>query len=57
MFDAQHVAELAVTGAVNIVVAVKVLQARLNATDKRVDQVQDDLEHERSRIDSILLNK
>lgn len=55
MIDVQHVAELAVTGAINIVVAVKVLQARLDATDKRVDGLKEDLDHERARIDQLLL--
>lgn len=57
IIDPQHIAETVIIGAVNIIVAVKVLTARLEATDKRVDKVEVDLEHERSRIDSILLHK
>lgn len=55
VLDVQHIGEMVVVGALNVVVAVKVLQARLNATDARVTAVESDLRHESSRIDSILL--
>lgn len=55
MFDPQHVAEMVAGAAINIVVAVKVLNARFDALHERVNSVETEATRANTRIDAILI--
>ena len=55
MIDLQHVGEMVAGAAINIYVAVKVLNARFDALHERVNNVEAEQNRANERIDSILL--
>lgn len=57
MVDLQHIAEVIAIGAVNVIVAVKVLNARFDALHEKVNLIEQDVTRAHTRIDSIILIK
>lgn len=55
MIDYAHIAELAFMGILNVVASMAAIRARLNALDKRVDNVAHEAERANERIDAILI--